>query len=372
MRVLHIITDLSAGGAQKLIEESVPLMNQFPYIHVDVLLLDDNKNVFDVKLRDIGIKVGIVPLRKPLSPLNIFHIRNYIKSGKYDIVHAHLFPTIYWVALASKSIVKNKPKFVMTEHNTHNRRRERGYLRFIEKMIYSCYHKIISISDKTKLNLIKWLKPKKNQLDKFVTIHNGIDVDKFKLASPYAKYTLHSNFTEETKLVCMVGSFTKQKDQGTLVRAFKSLPQNVHLLLVGEGEFRKEVESLSKQLLLDSRVHFLGVRYDIDRILRTVEIVVLSSNWEGFGLVAVEGMAAGKPVVVSEVPGLKEVVKGAGLLFPQGDSEKLAKILISLFENEVLYEEARRDCVQRAGNYDIKTMVKNYIKEYRLTVFERE
>lgn len=164
MKILHIINNLGSGGAEKLIEETVPIMNKKEGIKVDVLLLTDNNNVFDKKLKDNGIKVDVIPLRKPRNPINIYYIRKYIIEGEYDVVHAHLFPTIYWVSIASKLIFKNKPKFVMTEHSTHNRRRERNYLRCLEKFIYSSYDKIVSISQQTQNNLISWIRPKQSEL----------------------------------------------------------------------------------------------------------------------------------------------------------------------------------------------------------------
>jgi glycosyltransferase involved in cell wall biosynthesis len=163
MKVLHIINNLGSGGAEKLIEEMLPLMNNEEGTKADVLLLTDNSNVFDKKLKNSGVKVDVIPLRNLHNPINIYYIRKYIIEGKYDIVHAHLFPTIYWVSIASKLIFKNKPKFVMTEHSTHNRRRERNYLRFLEKFIYASYDKIISISKRTQDNLVAWAKTKPKQ-----------------------------------------------------------------------------------------------------------------------------------------------------------------------------------------------------------------
>ena len=111
----------------------------------------------------------------------------------------------------------------------------------------------------------------------------------------------------------MVARFSEQKDQPTLIKAIKELPENVHLLLIGEGTLKQKNENLAKEIGVSDKVHFLGFRNDVERILKTVDIVVLSSNWEGFGLAAAEGMAAGKPVIASKVEGLREIVDGYGL-----------------------------------------------------------
>lgn len=364
MKILHIISNLGSGGAEKLIEEMVPIINEKENIRVDVLLLTDKNNVFDKKLKKYGIKLDVVPLRQPRNPINVYYLIKYIVQGGYDIVHAHLFPTIYWTSIASKIMFEDKPKFVMTEHSTHNRRREKSYLRYFEKYIYSSYDKIISISQQAQKNLISWLRPNQNELNKFVVINNGVDVYKFQNAISYKKSELCREFTEDTKLVCMVGRFSEAKDQPTLIKAMRNLTKDTHLLLVGDGPLREESERLAKDIGVGNRVHFLGFRNDVERILKTVDIVVLSSNWEGLSLASIEAMASGKPFVASRVPGLEEIVDGYGLLFEEGDSEELSKLINKLLNDNKLYEHISNKCLIRAKDFSIDNMVKSMISLY--------
>ncbi len=364
MKILHIFNNLGSGGAEKLIEDLLPLMNNTNGINVDLLLLTNENNVFDKKLTKSGIQIEIVPTKKIYNPLNIHYIRKYIKKGQYDVVHVHLFPSLYWASFASKLIFKNKPKFVFTEHSTHNQRREKGYLRIIEKFVYSSYDKIISISHQAQNNLIEWLKTKNK--NRFIVIENGIDLIKFKEAKPYLKREINTQFDEDTELICMVGRFSEAKDQPTLIKAMKYIPSNVHLLLVGEGPLKEKNEELVRQMKLEDRVHFLGFRDDVPRILKTVDIVVLSSNWEGFGLAVVEGMAAGKPVIASNVPGLREIVTGFGLIFEVGNSEELANKINQLINDPLKYNEIAEKCQLRANFYSIEKMVDEYIEQYKI------
>lgn len=365
MRVLNIINNLGSGGAEKLILDSLPLMNKIEGIKADVLLLTDKNNVFDKKLEKNGVKINLVPLKKIYSPSNIFYIRKYIIRGNYDIVHAHIFPTSYWVSIASKLIFKNRPKFILTEHSTHNKRRERPYFKYIERFIYSSYDRVISISQKTQENLVAWIKSRQKNSNKFVIIENGIDLIKFRSAQSYKKSEINNKFSESTKLICMIGRFSKIKDQKTLIKAMKNLTEDIHLLLIGEGNLLEENKELARELGIYNRVHFLGFRDDIDRILKTVDIVVMSSKWEGFGLAAVEGMASGKPVIASDVPGLREVVENAGILFTMGDSEQLGEKIKNLIENQVEYNKISQRCYERANCFSIERMVKAYIRVYQ-------
>nr|WP_281417322.1 glycosyltransferase [Clostridium mobile] len=349
-----MINNLGSGGAEKLLEDLIPLMNQVEGIEVDILLLTDKNNVFYDSLIKKYVKVDIIKYNNMYDPRNVFEIKKYIVRGNYDIVHSHIFPTQYWVAL-SRLILRNKNvKFVTTEHSTHNRRREKFYFKPIDKFIYSKYDMIISITEKTKDNLIKWIDPKRKKIDKHVIIENGVDIEKIKKALPYKKNDLADDIDEETKLVCMVGRFSEAKNQSSLIKAISQLPNNVHLILVGEGLLMDNNKELAYQLGISDRVHFLGFRQDIPRILKAVDIVVLSSYWEGFGLAAVEGMAAGKPVIVSDIPGLSEVVKEYGIIFK--NEEELKNMINSLLINHTLYKETAEMCYYRAEKYNIKEM----------------
>lgn len=366
MRILHIINNLGSGGAEKLIQESLPLINESKGIEIELLLLTNEGNVFENSLRENSIKIDILPKRSIYNPLNIFDITRHIVKGEFDIVHAHLFPTNYWVAVASRLIINKKPRFVLSEHSTHNRRRERNYFRLLEKFIYTSYDKIISISDKTHENLITWLNPKQKNISKYIVIENGINTNKFYNAQPYNKEELNLDFVEDTKIICMVGRFSIQKNQATLIKSMKYLPEKVHLLLIGEGNLQEQSKVLAKDLEIESRVHFLGFRNDIDRLLKTSDIVVLSSNWEGFGLAAVEGMAAGKPVIASNVSGVREVLGNAGLLFENGDSRELARIILNLINDPLQYKEISKACLIKSSYFSIDKMVKEYINLYQI------
>jgi len=143
------------------------------------------------------------------------------------------------------------------------------------------------------------------------------------------------------------------------------LPENIHLLLVGEGPLRMYNEELSKDLVVKDRVHFLGFRNDIERILKTSDIIIQSSNWEGFGLVAVEGMAVGKPVIVSDVSGLKDIVNCESMLFERQNSNELTERIKCLLYNQSCYENNVQNGLQRAGVFNIDRMIERYIKEYK-------
>jgi glycosyltransferase involved in cell wall biosynthesis len=365
MKILHVINDLNAGGAERLLVDTLPIYNQYENVKADLLLLSDKKNVFESQIKKAGINIFVCKNKNIKTIFNIFNIRRFILHGQYDIVHVHLFPSNYWVSLARKLIFNKNLILIASEHNTYNRRRNYKIFHILDKIIYKEFDYIISVSNKTELNLQNWLNITQKEKTSFKVVENAVNIKKFHDALPYNKEELVKHQSDNLKLICMVGSFGAQKDQDTLIKSMVSLNENVHLLLVGQGDRLKDMKKLVSKLQMTNRVHFLGVRTDVERILKTSDIIALSSHWEGFGLVAVEGMAAGKPVLASNVDGLREVVEGAGLLFEKGNSSEFSTMVKQLLNDPILYEEISYKCLEKSKLYDIKVMVNKTFQIYK-------
>ena len=350
MHILQVINSLKIGGAEHLLSELVPILNEKH--HVEILMLQQFGTVFEKQLRDAGITIHCLGVKHLYNPFNIWRIRHFLKQHpQFGILHVHLFPSLYWVALASIGLNK---KLVWTEHSTTNKRAQKFYLQPIERFVYSLYDKIICISSATLHSVRNWTKATPDDT-RYCTIENGIDTTRFGKSDEPSPYP-HT--------LIQVSRFEASKDQDTMIRAMTLLPQDVHLLLVGDGTRLDECKRLSEELKVQERVHFLGARTDISHLLSSADISIQSSHWEGFGLTAVEAMATGLPVVASDVDGLKQVVEGAGILFPQGNAEVLAQHVNRLLSENTLYEEVAQACYERAQHYDIHTMADRYIRVY--------
>jgi glycosyltransferase involved in cell wall biosynthesis len=357
MKVLHVINSLSTGGAEKLLLETIPLYKKIG-LEVDLLLLNGASSPFLEQLKSIdNCRIYSLGLGSVYNPKHIFTIIPYLK--KYDLIHVHLFPALYWVAIG-KMISFSKTKLIFTEHNTSNSRFENYFFRQIDKIIYFNYNKVIAISPAVKEAVITKLKIKKK---KCIVIYNGINLSKIIEAIPLDRNE-YTNSKDE-KLLIQISRFNKQKDHKTLIKAMAFLHESAKLLLVGDGYLRRDCEALVRNLGLENRVQFLGIRMDVAELLKASDLVIQCSHWEGFGLSAVEGMAARKPVIASNVSGLQEVVDGAGILFEKGNAEKLATSITLLLENKAYYDEISEKCYQRAKLYDIDLMVTETVKLYK-------
>lgn len=356
MKIVHVITSLRIGGAEKLMVEILPRLRDMGN-EVELVLFCGVQTAFKQQLLDRGIKITDLSADGSVyNPRFIFKLRKYIKNS--DIVHTHNTSPQYFAALA-KMLSRGKAKLVTTEHSTHNRRREIWGAKFIDKLVYKQYDSITSISQKATDNLVEFISNK----GCVVTIDNGVDIQCYRDAVAI-DIRKDLNLSSKVVLITQVAGFREAKDQDTVIRSLKYLQQSVHAVFVGDGVRRELCESLANQLGVSDRVHFLGLRSDVPEILKSSDIVVMSSHWEGFGLAAVEGMAACKPVVASNVDGLREVVGGAGILFKHSDDKALAEEVNRLVVDKDYYNQVSVACQNRAAQYDINIMVDKYYQEY--------
>ena len=341
-----MISSLEIGGAQRLLSDLLPIQKQ-QGIDVSLLVLKSEDNAFSKKVADAGVPIISLDVKSFRNPFLAFKVRKVIRQ--YDVVHAHLVHALYICSLAARGL---KTKLVYTEHSTSNNRRGKTYVRPIEKFIYGRYDKLISISQQTQNALQDWLQSNDGR---FVVINNGVDTKAF------------ANIHKEVipKSLIMVSRFASSKDQETVIRAMKDLDDGVILRLVGDGENLEHCKQVARECGVENRVQFLGARADVAELVAESYIGIQSSNWEGFGLTAVEIMSAGKPIIATDVDGLKQVVEGTGELFPVGDLDSLTKIIKCLLRDEARYEMMKKLSVKRAAKYDISQTANQYIVTYK-------
>ena len=362
MKILHILDSLSMGGAENLLiglaEKQIKTGHE---VTVAPLVCSEHTPVRD-KMENKGISVKPFALKGSVySPFFIFRIMKVFK--RYDIVHVHLFPALYWAGIAKMLSFKKVP-FVYTEHSTKNKRRENKLLHAVDHLIYQqAYKMIIACSDKA-LETFKEAYP---SLKHVCAINNGIDISVFNEAVPYSKKEL-LGIDESSFVVTMVARFMTMKRQDTIVESMVGLPDNIHVVFVG-GEEHDEglvrVKRMAEEKGVADRVHFLYIRKDVPRILKTSDVVIMASDYEGLSLSSIEGMAAGKPFIATNVNGLREVVEGAGMLFNNRDSNALKDIIINLYSDRSFYTEIANKCLERAKNFDNTKMAEAYLKVYK-------
>lgn len=362
MKVLQIINSLGTGGAEKLLLDSIPLYRQAG-IEMDLLVFWDDDLPFLKQLEQqhccrIFVLSRSGNYKSIYNPLHIFRMRRIMRD--YDLAHVHLFPAQYYAVFANilnGFLNRRKIPLIFTEHNTSNRRIEDQNYRWIERFIYRHYARQVCISQEIQNIYQMYL----GDVVSRSVITNGVDIPLYSDALPLDKSKF---FGSNSFLLIQVSAFRIQKDQATLIQSLVYLPDHVRVLLAGDGPQRAACELLTQQLGLHKRVLFLGVRTDIANLLKTADVVVLSSKYEGLSLSSIEGMAA-RPFVASDVDGLRDIVGGYGLLFPQGDAQALADQVLKLYQTPSYYNEIAERCLSRARQFDIQNMVTAYIHVYK-------
>lgn len=346
MRVLHVISSLEIGGAQRLLSDLLPMQRQ-QGIDVSLLVLKPEDNEFSQKIVVAGVPIISLDVKHLGNPFSVVRIRRLIKD--YDIVHAHLVHALYLCSVAARGM---NTSLVYTEHSTYNNRRRYVLLRPIEKWIYGRYQKLACVSQQAQEALQKWLQ---KDDERFYVVNNGIDT------------TYFTSIRREVipNSLIMVSRFVPSKDQETVIRAMQLLDKEITLRLVGDGETLEHCKQVAKDCQVEDRVFFLGARADVAELMAASYIGIQSSKWEGFGLTAVEMMAVGLPVIATDVDGLKQVVEGAGLLFPVGDYTILSEMIKAIICDKAKYDSMVKASKERAADFDISHCVWKYSEIYK-------
>lgn len=363
MKILHIIDSLEMGGAENvLIGLAGGQRKEGHEVTVLQLVKAKNPTVAD-KMISANVKVAwLQESGSVYNPLLVLKIIKWLR--KADIVHVHLFPALYWAAMA-KWISFSKTPQVYTEHSTSNKRRNNKILHFIDGIVYQHgYRMVVACAEKVMEKYTEAF-PKIKHVQ---CVNNGIDTQLFRDAVPYSKKEL-LDIDDSCFVVTMVARFMSMKRQDTVIEALSMLPGMVHAVFVGGNDGDKgllRVKVLAEEKGVNKRVHFLFSRKDVPEILKTSDVVVMASDYEGLSLSSIEGMAAGKPVVATDVDGLREVVGSVGVLFENRNSRQLADIVERLALDALYYNEVAKNCVIRAKDYDVSKMVKEYLSLYNI------
>lgn len=354
MRVLHVIDSLRLGGVEVLLTEMIPRFARHG-VESSVAVLKPTDSPLKQRLQSLGVPFVPNLYTRIYSPLQVRPLTRCLPD--YDLAQSYLFPSQLWLAMAAARCGKPVP-IVTTEQSTVSRRRKWWY-RPVDRWMYRRYSAIACNSQGSADALLRWLP---EVADRVSVVFNGVPLERFQQAQAPPRGEVLPD--DGAPVLIFVARMQYEKDHDTVLRALAQVPR-ARLLLVGDGERRPSLQELARSLGVAERVHFLGRRPDVDRLLKLAALYVHSSHYEGFGIAAVEAMAAGLPIIASDVPGLSEVVGSAGLLFPQGDAGALARHLNAVLASDDLRQKLARASQQRAQEFSIERTVQSYLDIYR-------
>jgi glycosyltransferase involved in cell wall biosynthesis len=354
IRVLNIITRLERGGAPQALLETIRHMSSDIQIDLATGQADDTHLDLTQEVIDSGMPLILVPtMRRSPHPIRdwraLCHLIRIIRAGNYDIVHTHTSKAGFLGRIAARYC-----KIPAVVHSPHGTVLE-GYFSSVVTKIYAYLERLTAplaqyIICLTTREIDQYIAAKIGQRKQYTVIYNGINIAMFSKMTQTRQDVRNSLHLTSDSIVCItVGRLVPVKGQIDLINAFPKVVaehSNTHLLIVGEGELREELENHVHKLGLSQNIHFLGWRSDIPNLLGASDVFVLPSLNEGLGLVLIEAMAQRLPAIATLVGGVPEVVEDGktGLLVPAQSPDALAQAM-----NQLISSPTQRAKMGEAG-----------------------
>lgn len=327
--VLELATRLNVGGPARQILALAKGLRTDLSVHVAA----GRPAPHEGELTDETVTVRPVPLVRPIRPgadlRALFAIRKLLVETNPSIVHTHMAKAGAIGRMAALSI-RPRPRLVHTFHGHvlsgyFHRPQEQGFL-LLERMLARVTDVLVAVSPEIREELLGLGIGTECQ---YRVIPVGCDLEAF-LAVEEKRNALRSflKLDTQTPLAGVIGRLVPVKDHLTLFMALAKIP-DLHLAVLGDGELRAELETKVYRLGIDKRVHFTGWWDDIPSALADLDIVVLSSRNEGTPVSLIEALAAARPVIATDVGGVRNVVQDreTGWLCPPGDVDGLVAVL---------------------------------------------
>lgn len=323
MKILYLITGLGGGGAEKVVVDLADQMFKRGH-QVKIGYLKGN-----IVVRPKNPEVELVYIKlESLKKIKQAYT-NYIKllqNFQPDVVHAHMVHANIFARLSRK--FHPVPKLICTAHSNN----EGGKARMLAyKLTHNLSDLTTNVSESATKRFEELGAAPKGGMQ---TVYNGINLSKFKKEEVLgAELRLLLNVADEELLLLAVGRLHEAKDYPNLLYALhlilkkNLITKKINLVIVGEGELRTNLEELIQRLGLKNNVRLIGRRDDIPQLMSAADIFILSSSFEGFGLVVAEAMACETYVIATDCGGVKEVMGGYGSLIPSKDSNALAQAI---------------------------------------------
>ena len=312
------------------------------------------------KLRASGVRVHVLNRRSGIDVSLSFSLVKLMKRYQVRVVNTHHFVSLFYAFWASK--VAGVP-LVHTEHSRWEMERLSTFWRFWFKFFLQRLEMTTAVS-KGAFDYLR--EDLSTSPERTTLIRNGIDIELFRKGVEQTIPRQELGLDENDLVVGVVGNLRSEKNQELLIRTLALLQgQKEHFkaLLIGDGPCRSFLKQLAQQLGVADRVLFLGVRHDVPRLYGVMDIYCLPSRYEGLPLTLLEAMAAGIPIVGTDVLGIKEMINHNqnGLLVADNDPEALKVALLSLADRSDLRSElAERAQSTVVAEYSFEKFVFGY------------
>jgi glycosyltransferase involved in cell wall biosynthesis len=357
LRVLHVFKRMNLGGAETFIMNVYRKIDR-KQVQFDFAVHSSEPGHYDEEIRNLGGRLLIIPNPKSLI-MHVMELRSVIRNqGPFQAVHSHVH---YFSGFVLREADKlGVPVRISHSHTTHDERLNSFvrtlYRKWMRKLIRRHATVRMGCSD-TACHSLYGRHAFQDQNVQVVA--NGIDLPNFIEKTAHKRdLRLQLSLPQERILIGQIGRFDPVKNHQFTLEIFRTALQlnpKLHLVLIGEGQLRLQMEQATKDLDIEDNVTFYGVTNDIPNILHALDLLIMPSIFEGLGLALIEAQAAGVPVVCSDgVP--TEADMSLGLMKRLNLSEnrqKWAEALLEQLNGKVPESDIRYQVIKVKG-FDIQ------------------
>lgn len=363
IKVLHVVHNFLRGGIESFLYYTVKQQLSNQGLDVAILCCSSKNNVVNHRIESLGIKIfyiDVSPFEYRLRTLNkIVKICN-----NYDIIHFQVFiPTVcIYVQMKSNS------KIIHTVHSAGYVLRNHSLLEIIKNQLFVlCLNKSAGIAHNSPFTKTFWEKRGLKERDTNVFIYNGVNFSSSKISEePYQSMPdLREHF-----IIGTTSRLIPWKRVNLLIEAYKNalpnLPQNVLLLIVGEGEEINKLKSLYDNVL-HKKIRFIGYKSNITDYQSIMDLCIFPSVEEPFGLVSIECLHLGKRVIVmNDGGGLTDIIKGYNPHYVARNFEDLVYKIISCSKLKIDGKEKER--IEYSKQFSVEIEEKQYFNFYKKVI----
>jgi glycosyltransferase involved in cell wall biosynthesis len=369
-KILLVLLQISAGGSERVALDLARSLDQTLF---DPYLAYFTEGVLHKAFGKVCHELFHVQKKEGLDFSTMLQLSKIIRERSIDIVNAHHYAAFFYSYLGSK--ILNKKNLIYTEHSVADVESISGLHQKICTCLLYNTNAVAAVSKEVRQSVIKTF-PSHSR--KVVCIPNGVEIERFTSPLNSGEIRKQLNIYPYNFIIGTIANFKKVKNHRILIHAFYKLSlvyPKLRLVLVGRSfagdkeNSETEILSLLHSLGLANRVILTGYREDIASILKSFDVFCLPSLSEGLPVSVLEAMAAGVPVVGTDVRGIREVIlnEKTGLLVPSDNVDSLAASLERLILDPLLRESLKRSAFEFVRN---SHGFKNWISSYEF-LFQR-
>lgn len=351
-KICFIIGQLRRGGAEQQLYKLVKSLDKNKFEPIVICLREGD--YWGKKIRDLDIELIEIPRTKNFEIRRLLILIKILKKKKPDIIHTFLFSANSYGRIAG--LITRVPIMIASERSIPDLGKDKSLLQIlVDKLLSIFSHGIICNSKKAAMLLVhKYFYNKR----KTHVVYNGIEIN----GLPSSANCLKEKNSQ--KIVGSVGSCTIAKNQKLFLEMTKIViekykEKNIKFVLIGDGRLRNELENYTKKMGIEKWLVFTGERKDILNLLKSMDIFVMTSLYEGISNAIMEAMLMGLPVIATDVGGNSElVIEGTtGHLCPLNDAQALAEKVLFLLRNKIYSKRLGENGRSRIiNNFNIKIM----------------